>query len=132
MIVFDLKCSADHVFEAWFGSTGDYDNQRTRGLVSCPLCGDASIEKAAMAPAVPAKGNRQPSDAARLLAAQRLVESRSDWVGPRFAAEARALHETGEARTIHGEASAAEVRSLLEDGVPVLPLPFAPLAKSDA
>jgi hypothetical protein len=56
----------------------------------------------------------------------------SQWVGTRFAEEARALHAQGEARAIHGEASLAEARALLDEGVPVLPLPFRPLAKSDA
>lgn len=61
MIVFDLKCDAHgHVFEAWFGSSGDYESQRERGLIACPLCGDTAIGKAVMAPAVAAKGNRRP------------------------------------------------------------------------
>ena len=58
MIVFDLKCGAGHVFEAWFGSSADYDSQRERGLIACPLCGDAQVGKAVMAPNVAAKGNR--------------------------------------------------------------------------
>lgn len=57
MIVFDLRCTGGHVFEAWFGSSSDYESQRGRGLVSCPICGDAEVTKAPMAPAVPAKGN---------------------------------------------------------------------------
>lgn len=59
MIVFDLKCSRGHTFEAWFGSSRDYDDQKTRKLVSCPLCNDSRIEKAVMAPAVAAKGNQR-------------------------------------------------------------------------
>lgn len=59
MIVFDLKCSHGHVFEAWFGSSRDYDDQQARGLVSCPLCDDRRVEKAAMAPSVAAKGNQR-------------------------------------------------------------------------
>ena len=142
MIVFDLKCGHGHVFEAWFGSSEDYEGQQARGLVRCPLCGAQDIKKAVMAPAVAAKGNQrqtQPAaagsetaDMAKLLAAQRALEAESDWVGTRFAAEARARHEAGTARPVHGEASLAEVKSLLEDGVPVVPLPFSPLAKSDA
>jgi hypothetical protein len=141
MIVFDLKCSAGHVFEAWFGSSADYEGQRARGLVACPLCDDTGIEKAVMAPAVGAKSNQRAGhvavasaepNTARLLALQRAMEAQSEWVGPRFATEARALHESGEARSIHGEASLAEVKALVEDGVPVMPLPFTPRAKSDA
>ena len=59
MIVFDLRCSHDHVFEAWFGSSGAFEDQRERGLLSCPFCGDAEIGKAVMAPNIPAKGNRK-------------------------------------------------------------------------
>lgn len=59
MIVFDLKCSHGHMFEAWFGSSRDYDEQKARKLVSCPLCNDPKVEKAAMAPAVGAKGNQR-------------------------------------------------------------------------
>ena len=61
MIVFDLKCTHAHVFEAWFGSSTDYEDQRARGLLSCPICGDPDIAKAVMAPNIPAKGNRAPS-----------------------------------------------------------------------
>ena len=57
MIVFDLRCGTGHVFEAWFGSSDDYESQKLRGLVSCPICGDAKIEKAVMAPNVAPKGN---------------------------------------------------------------------------
>ncbi len=59
MIVFDLRCSpTGHVFEAWFGSSADYESQRQRGLVSCPLCGSDGIEKAVMAPRIGAKGDQ--------------------------------------------------------------------------
>jgi hypothetical protein len=58
VIVFDLRCGQAHVFEAWFGSTADYEGQAARGLVACPLCGDTEVAKAVMAPAVAAKGNQ--------------------------------------------------------------------------
>ncbi|MEY2884831.1 MAG: hypothetical protein RL490_2555 [Pseudomonadota bacterium] len=135
MIVFDLRCGAAHVFEAWFGSSDDYEAQRTRRLIACPLCNDTDIDKAVMAPAVGAKGNRAASadPRAELLAAQRRMEAQSDYVGSDFAATARALHE-GETppRSIYGEATIAEARALAEDGIPVLPLPFKPLIRSDA
>src|SRR3546814_15827546 len=60
MIVFDIRCSSAHVFEAWFGSTEDWEDQRRRKLVSCPVCGSGEVETAVMAPAVAAKGNRRP------------------------------------------------------------------------
>jgi len=135
MIVFDLKCGAGHVFEAWFGSSGDYEDQRARGLLSCPLCGDAEVAKAVMAPNVPAKGNRKddapPSPAAVKAALAAMAEAQkkaldgSTWVGGAFANQARAMHD-GEIdhKPIHGQASAEEARALVEDGVPVAPLPF--------
>lgn len=138
MIVFDLKCSDGHVFEAWFGSSGDFEAQQARELVACPLCGVQAVEKAVMAPAVAAKGNRAASvetktgDMAQIMAMQRAMEARSEWVGGRFAAEARALHEAGDTRAVHGEATIEEAKALVAEGVPVLPLPFTPLAKSDA
>ena len=59
MIIFDLKCAPQgHVFEAWFGSSEDFEAQKAGGLVSCPLCGSGEVDKAPMAPAVGAKGNR--------------------------------------------------------------------------
>lgn len=146
MIVFDLRCGGAHVFEAWFGSTADYEGQRDRGLIACPLCGDTGIDKAVMAPAVAAKGNRRAAPAptghtaadadpglAGLLALQREMEARSDYVGSAFASEARAMHEgSTPERSIYGEASPAEVRALADDGVLLLPLPFTPLVRSDA
>ena len=135
MIVFDLSCTFGHVFEAWFGSSGDYHDQQDRRLVSCPICGDGKVVKAPMAPAVPAKGSSAPAPAEvkQMLGAltemqKKLVEG-SDWVGDRFAIEARAIHlGEAEARQIHGRATRADAVSLVEDGIPVtpLPLPIAP------
>ena len=131
MIVFDLACSHDHVFEAWFGSTDDFEAQAARGLVACPICEDSHVRKAAMAPAVPAKGNRKsPVDAKAALAAlahmQAEVEANADYVGSDFAETARAVHfgETPK-RAIYGEASLVEAAALVEDGIDIAPLPFA-------
>ena len=147
MIVFDLRCPREHVFEAWFGSSAAYEDQRARGLLACPVCGDGEIVKAAMAPNVGAKGNSRSvvpvapsSDAppspqalkAALMAlakAQAQTLEKSQWVGRAFADTARAMHE-GEvaAAPIHGETTLAEAKALVEDGVPVaaLPLPVVP------
>jgi hypothetical protein len=130
MIVFDLQCAASHVFEAWFGSSADYEDQRERGLIACPLCDNGQISKAAMAPAVPAKGNR--ADASALLAAQRKLEAQAEYVGSDFALRARALHAAGETTMIYGEASPSEAKALQDDGIPAMPLPFKPLIRSDA
>jgi hypothetical protein len=143
VIVFDLKCApVGHVFEAWFASSAAYEDQQGRGLVTCPLCGSEDVVKAPMAPAVGVKGNASPAPAAAerlfsgapaevktMLAAaaalQKTLLAGSESVGPRFAAEARAIH-LGEAdpRPIHGEASRAEAESLIEEGIAIAPLPF--------
>jgi hypothetical protein len=134
MIVFDLKCAPHgHVFEGWFGSSGDYESQQQRGLVSCPLCGAAEVGKTVMAPHVGAKGN-QSGDAspaamkkvlAEMAVMQRKLLENSEHVGDRFPDEARAIHlGEAEARAIHGRASREDAQSLAEDGIPVAPLPF--------
>ena len=148
MIVFDLACSQGHVFEAWFGSSADYEQQRDRGLVSCPLCGAKEVDKAVMAPRVAPKGNQQsgtpvpmqsgtptPAELKTLLAALAKAQAKmlegSEHVGNRFADEARAIHD-GEApeRPIHGQATPDEARALIDEGVPVAPLPL-PIVPSD-
>ncbi len=141
MIVFDLVCApAGHVFEAWFGSTADYDAQRTRGLVQCPLCGAADVGKAVMAPRVSVKGNQRPTGGSAplssdvegmkqmlsaLATAQKKLLEKSEHVGERFADEARSIH-LGESpgRAIHGRATPDQARSLAEDGIAVAALPF--------
>lgn len=134
MIVFDLKCGAGHVFEAWFASSADWDNQRAAGQVACPICSDPTVDKAVMAPAVPAKGNRRGDApppalmkaAMRALAAEQAKAlQNSTWVGPDFATRARAMHAGEEERaTIHGQATFADAKALVDDGVPVAPLPL--------
>ena len=140
MIRYDLRCAGGHAFEAWFGSAAAYDEQAARGLVSCAFCGSPKVEKALMAPGVPAKGARREAPAEPMLAApapaeiveklaalRREIEAKSSWVGRRFATEARAMHlGEAEARPIHGEATAEEAKALIKEGVPVAPLPFLP------
>lgn len=131
MIVFDLKCGGGHVFEAWFASGADWERQRAAGQVLCPICGDIAVEKAAMAPAVPAKG-RGDAPPAMLKAAMKALAAEqaralanSTWVGGDFATRARAMHAGEEARaTIHGQATIADAKALVADGVPVAPLPL--------
>jgi hypothetical protein len=134
MIIFDLKCDPQgHVFEAWFGSSADYEDQRSRGLVACPICGGAEVAKAPMAPRVGAKGNQQADVSAEAIKAklsemaklQKKMLEQSDFVGDRFPDEARAIHiGEAEARAIHGRASREDARSLADEGIPVSPLPF--------
>ena len=134
MIIFDLRCGAQgHVFEAWFGSNEEYEAQAARGLVSCPICGAADVDKAPMAPRVGAKGNQSaeiPPEAVKaalagMAEAQKKLLEKSEHVGDRFPAEARAIHlGESEARAIHGRASPADAESLREEGIPIAPLPF--------
>ncbi|MBJ6123219.1 DUF1178 family protein [Sphingomonas mollis] len=132
MIVFDLRCPTGHVFEAWFGSTGAYEQQRNAGLIGCPACGDTDIEKAVMAPAIAAKGHRSSvapqamKQAMQMLAAEQAkLLDKSTWVGAGFAHRARAMHAGEESPSlIHGQATVAEAKALIDDGVPVAPLPL--------
>ena len=132
MIIFDLRCEPQgHVFEAWFGSNEEYEAQRGRGLVSCPICGAAGVDKAPMAPRVGSKGNQglAPEAVKAALAgmaeAQKKMLETSEHVGDRFPDEARAIHlGEAEARSIHGRASPADAESLRDEGIAVAPLPF--------
>ena len=124
MIVFDLQCrDGGETFEAWFRSNADYEEQRAKGLVECPVCGGANVAKAPMAPSVPSKASGNAL--ARLAAIQAEVLANSRWVGDDFAATARAMH-CGEIapEPVHGQASLADARSLADDGIPVAPLPL--------
>jgi hypothetical protein len=124
VIVFDLVCrDGGETFEAWFRSNADYEQQRGSGLVECPYCQSANIEKAPMAPSVPRKGSDNPFARIAAIQAEMLKESR--WVGDRFAETARAMHSGEIAREqVHGQATLEQARSLVDDGVPVAPLPL--------
>ncbi|MEO0485850.1 MAG: DUF1178 family protein [Pseudomonadota bacterium] len=152
MIRYTLKCSKDHVFESWFASASGFETLKTAGRLSCAVCGDAAVDKTLMAPAVavasPAPETPEravPSEAPKAaegpalpdlttpttpqeVALQKLkdhVEANSEHVGRDFARRARAMHDGTEPDTpIHGEASLKEAKSLVEDGVPIAPLPF--------
>jgi len=145
MIVFDLRCSSGHVFEAWFGSSDAFEDQRRRGLLSCPICGASDIGKAVMAPNIATRGNVQapasaetPSPAVMKAAMQALAEAqrkaleKSEWVGSAFADRARAMH-VGDAdpAPIHGQATVGQAKELADEGVPIAPLPF-PIVPPDA
>jgi len=148
MIRYALKCDTDHAFESWFKSAEAFDGLRASGMVECPVCGSQRIEKAIMAPRVrPArKAAAKPSPGApdkplqapasetetALAEMRRQVEKNSDYVGLSFASEARKMH-VGDIphRSIYGEARSDEAKKLLEDGVPVAPLPFLPSRKTN-
>ena len=141
MIRYALACEHDHDFEGWFGSSADYDDQQARGLLECPVCASRAVRKQIMAPAVAGtkkRGEAVPGGPARAMRMEAMgrvrahVEENFDYMGDRFADEARAIHEgRSEERGIYGEATPREVRALVEDGVPVAPLPGAPVKKAD-
>ena len=130
MIKYALKCEVGHDFEAWFPSSDGFDEQARQGLVECPMCGSLQVAKAIMAPMVrTSKGRDAAGEAQRRLAelafkVRQHVEATHDYVGDAFAKEARDIHEglTPE-RPIYGQATPAEVKSLVEDGVPVAAIP---------
>lgn len=131
MILFDLKCSGGHVFEAWFKSSAGYEEQRAAGLIACPICGDGDVGKALMAPNIGTKGNRSEAPTpvalkaaiAAIASAQAEAIKDSTWVGTAFADTARAMHSGDKPVTaIHGQATRAEAKALAEEGVPVAPL----------
>lgn len=147
MIRFALRCQKGHEFEAWFRNGDTYERQAKRGEVRCPDCGSVKIAKAIMAPSIAKGGPRVPAPAAETPASapaetvpapapdsgevhvagklrealremRHLIEKNAEYVGPRFADEARKMHK-GEAdeRSIYGEASDAEAEALKEEGI---------------
>ena len=139
MIRYALKCDQGHGFESWFQNAQAYDSLSAAGHVVCVVCGSGSVDKAVMAPRVAAgravdaaKPDAPTPEAAALQKMTRHVEENADYVGGDFVREARAMH-LGESpeRSIYGEARPAEAKALIEDGVPVLPLPFVPKAKAN-
>jgi len=137
LICFSLICEHEHEFEAWFRNNDDFDKQKKRGFVDCPTCGSHKIEKALMAPAVStsrkqekmalAMGEAQKQAMAQLKALAEKVRENADYVGDKFAEEARKIHfgET-DPRGIYGEATPEEAQSLAEDGVEFMPIPSFP------
>ncbi len=158
MILFTLKCGADHEFEGWFRNSETYEAQAVAGEIACPVCGDAHVEKALMSPRlgrstkgrevepapapVPAKvespakeisaADITPAKMKEMLREIRKhVETNCDYVGPKFAEEARKIHKGEiEARGIYGEATPQESQALADDGIEVASIPWVP--SSDA
>ncbi len=131
MIRYALRCTNDHEFEGWFQSSQTFEKQVKKKQVSCAVCGATKVVKAPMAPAV--AGRRGEAETKRtkalLQAVRKHVEANCDYVGPRFAEEARRIHygET-EARGIYGEASDQQAGELEDEGIKVarMPLPRRP------
>jgi hypothetical protein len=156
VIEFTLKCDQGHRFDSWFQSASAFDTLQAAGHVSCPTCGSTKVEKALMAPrvqasrakadhpapdaapetterAAPGPLSAPSSHAAKAMAElRRKIEENSDYVGLNFAREARDIHDgIAPDRPIYGEAKIDEAKKLIEDGVPVAPLPFIPGRKSN-
>ncbi len=137
MIRYQLVCPKDHDFEGWFRDSAAYDAQAKKGLLVCPTCNSKKIMKAPMAPAVSKKGElAEAASKARAMRewvtnVRKEVEKNAEYVGEKFPDEARAIHH-GDAkeRQIYGEATLADARDLIEEGIPVAPLPSLPRADS--
>lgn len=164
MILFELKCTADHRFEAWFRDGAAYEAQAAAGTISCPVCGDSAVTKAPMAPRIVKSRSKAPAEPAGNLAPgpapgprpggedrrspevpaevqaevrrqlaelRRSVEENCDYVGDRFAEEARRIHygET-DPRGIYGEATPGDVEELKEEGVTIHRIPWLPRTNS--
>lgn len=142
MIRYALKCEHGHEFESWFASGAAYETLAAQGHVGCPDCGSGRVEKALMAPRVRPAGEGDAvargaqttapatatADRAAMLKRLRSeIEANSEYVGMSFVAEARRIHDgDSPERSIYGEAKLEEARALIEDGIPVAPLPFVP------
>ena len=148
MIVFDLHCNEDHRFEGWFGSAKDFASQKKRGLLSCPTCGDTSIERGlsaprlnmgavepkqpAQVPAVQKTPDMEGKDAfavAQMLYSRMLDEilTKSEDVGKKFPEEARKIYyQESPGRAIRGQATAEEHDALVDEGIPVARFPILP------
>jgi hypothetical protein len=141
MIRYTLRCDKAHDFESWFQSAEAFDALKSAGHVTCPDCGSTDVEKSLMAPGVRTARKSEVTGPLRqaeterekaLASLRNEVEKNSEYVGLEFATEARRMHD-GEApeRSIYGEARIDEARKLLEDGVPVAPLPFTPRSRTN-
>lgn len=140
MIKYALRCEGEHAFEGWFGSSAAYEDQTAQGLVECPYCASREVRKAIMAPALAGTKTRSdlPAPAQAVMnevmhKVREHVETNFDYVGDRFAREARDIHEgRSEERGIYGQAKPHEVKALAEDGIKVAPLPAAATPKPKA
>lgn len=132
MIRYTLKCPEGHVFDSWFQSAQAFDALTAQGHVTCAECGSSQVEKTLMAPQVTTASAQTEvaSEEHALAKMRREVEENATYVGGSFAEKAREMHDgTAPETSIWGEANATEARALIEDGVPVVPLPFKPKQK---
>jgi hypothetical protein len=143
MIRYDLICDKGHEFDGWFRDSAAFEKQSKRRLISCTVCGSDEVTKQLMAPGIPVKSNRKPEASQTMLAGavdtrtQKLmqimrevrknVEANAEYVGDRFADEARKIHYAeSEKRGIYGEAKLEDAKALIDEGIEVHPLPRLP------
>ena len=141
MINYTLKCDQNHTFDSWFKSAEAFEMLAQKSMVVCSECGSTKITKAIMAPSVSTsrKKDNKPSELEKksklkndILELKKKIEANSEYVGNNFANEARSMYlgETPE-RSIYGEAKADDAKKLIDDGIPVMPLPFLPAKKAN-
>ncbi|MAN00639.1 MAG: hypothetical protein CML54_01600 [Rhodobacteraceae bacterium] len=141
MINYTLKCDQNHTFDSWFKSAEAFEMLVKKSMVVCSECGSTKITKAIMAPSVSTsrKKDNKPSELEKksklkndILELKKKIEANSEYVGNNFANEARSMYlgETPE-RSIYGEAKADDAKKLIDDGIPVMPLPFLPAKKAN-
>ena len=141
MINYTLKCDQNHSFDSWFKSAEAFEMLVKKSMVVCSECGSTKITKAIMAPSVSTSRTKdnKPSELEKksklkndILELKKKIEANSEYVGNNFANEARSMYlgETPE-RSIYGEAKADDAKKLIDDGIPVMPLPFLPAKKAN-
>ena len=141
MINYTLKCDQNHTFDSWFKSAEAFEMLVKKSLVVCSECGSTKITKAIMAPSVSTsrKKDTKPQELENkskikhdILKLKKKIEANSEYVGNNFASEARSMY-LGETpgRSIYGEAKADDAKKLIDDGIPVMPLPFLPAKKAN-
>ena len=141
MINYTLKCDQNHTFDSWFKSAEAFEMLIKKSMVVCSECGSTKITKAIMAPSVSTsrKKDKTPQELEKrskikndILELKKKIEANSEYVGNNFANEARSMYlgETPE-RSIYGEAKADDAKKLIDDGIPVMPLPFLPAKKAN-
>ena len=147
MIRFALSCEQEHSFEGWFRNNDDFDGQKARHLIECPVCGSGKVDKALMAPSVNtsrhqsvrqeqdsgfetvtlAQGDEQRKAMQELRNLTHKMRAKSEYVGDKFAAEARKIHDgERDQRNIYGEATIDEARALMDEGIDFMPIPVFP------
>ena len=133
MICYDLKCEKNHIFNSWFNCVDAYDKLEKSNLLSCAVCGSSNVHRAIMAPQVSRSNTKESSPLIGEVssAEQKMSKIRSkleaevENVGENFANEARAMHDgDSPMRSIYGEAKIKDAQAMIEDGIPVIPMPW--------